>query len=164
MSSVRRVLLTIALGTAIGAGPAVAAPAMAEPWHNNNNDRSVELAALMTGRGVVGEQADSNGWGAVNVRVRSNGRICWSYWIRNVEDPENINIYIGRRGNPNSANDVEVELDDDGSIGRGCTRISRNVARQLMWRPSSFNVQADGDDGAIRGQLRYNGNNNNGNW
>jgi hypothetical protein len=163
MSSVRRVLLTIALGTAIGAGPAVAAPAMAEPWHNNNN-RSANLAALLTGRGVVDEDADSNGWGAVNVRVQSSGRLCWSYWVRNVEDPVNINMYIGRRGNPNDPGDVEVELDDDGSFGRGCTRIGRNLARQLMWEPNRYNVQVDGDDGAIRGQLFRNRNNNNGPW
>ena len=152
--------MTIALGAVIGAGPAVAAPAMAEPWHNNNNNRSADLGALMTRRGVVNEPADSDGWGAVNLRVRSNGRVCWTYWVRNVANPNDINIYIGRRGEPNSAGDVEVEIDDSGSIGQGCTRISRNLARRMMWRPSAFNVQVDGTDGAIRGQLFHNRNNN----
>jgi hypothetical protein len=160
MSSVRRILLTIALGTAIGAGPAVAAPAMADHRHNdNNNSRSADLAALLTGRGVVNEPADSDGWGAANVRVRSNGRVCWTYWVRNVANPDNINIYIGRRGNPNSPGDVEVELDDSGSIGQGCTRVDRDLARLMIRRPHWFNVQVDGDNGAIRGQLFENRNN-----
>src|SRR5690349_25141464 len=109
MSSVRRVLLTFALGTALGAGPAIAAPAMARPWDDRDNDRSSRLETVLTGRGVVGEDRDVNGWGTVNLRVRPNrGQVCFTYFVRGVEDPENINVYVGRRGEANSDNDIEI--------------------------------------------------------
>jgi hypothetical protein len=159
MSSVRRVLLTFALGTALGAGPAIAAPAMARPWDDDDRgrDRSTSLAAVLSGRGVVGEDRDTNGWGTVSLEVRPNrGQVCYTYFVRGVEDPENINLYVGRRGEPNSDDDIEVELRESGSWGSGCRWVDRRVAWSMVRSPGRYNVQVDGENGAIRGQLRWN--------
>jgi hypothetical protein len=158
MFSVRRVLLTFALGTALGAGPAIAAPAMAKPWHDDHDrDRSTTLSALMTGRGVVDDDPDVNGWGTVNLKVRPRiGQVCYTYFVRGVEEPENINVYVGGWGNPNDEDDIEVGLRESGSYGAGCKRINPRVAWAMVRSPGRYNVQVDGEDGAIRGQLRSN--------
>lgn len=159
MSSVRRVLLTFALGTALGAGPAVAAPAMAKPWDNDNDrGRTVTLSTVLTGRGVVGEDRDQNGFGVVNLRIRPNsGQVCWTFWVRGVEDPERIFVYFGGRRDPNDRDrDVAVGLANSGSYGTGCRQINPRAAWAMVRWPSRYNVQVDGEDGAIRGQLRSN--------
>jgi hypothetical protein len=157
MFSVRRVLLTIALGTAIGAGPAVAAPAMANHNHNNN---ARNFAALMTGNGVVNDDADADGWGAVNIRVRPNGQVCYTVYVRRVADAENAKIYVGRRGQ--ELGSFVASLNTNGNWGSGCTWVGKFVAWKIMDRPTRFAVQVEGDDGAIRGQLMRSGGN--GNW
>ena len=158
MFSVRRVLLTCALGTALGAGPAVAAPAMADPWDNNRDrGRAVNLSAMLSARGVVDEDRDLNGWGTVQLRVRPGmGQVCFTYWVRGVEDPENINVYAGGRYDRNRDDDVRIELRDSGSYGTGCRQISPRLAWALAERPGRYNAQVDGEDGAIRGQLHSN--------
>jgi hypothetical protein len=153
--SVRRVLLTIAVGAALGAGPAIAAPAMAQP---NNNNQSVQLQTLMTRYGVVGEPADQDGWGAVNLRVRPNGWVCYTYFIRNVENPQNVAIYAGGWGDPNADADKRLTL-GSGSVGQGCKKVMWFTARGLSRWSSQYNVQVDGTNGAIRGQLHRNNNN-----
>jgi hypothetical protein len=158
MFSVRRVRLTCALGSALGAGPAIAAPAMAQPFdngHDRDRDRSASLSAMLTPRGVVGEDRDQNGWGTVNLRIRPmTGQICFTYAVRNVDDPENIYVYFGGPRDYNRDRDVEIELRDSGSYGSGCRHISPRVAFAMVREPGRYNVQVDGDDGAIRGQLR----------
>jgi hypothetical protein len=160
MFSVRRVLLTFALGTALGAGPAIAAPAMAHPWdddHDNDWGRQVHLTASLSGRGVVGEARDRNGAGEVDLKIRpSTGEVCYDFWVRRVEDPMRIFVYVGGRNDPNDRDDdVEVGLANYGSHAEGCRKISPRVARAIANWPSRYNVQVDGDNGAIRGQLRY---------
>lgn len=158
MKSVRRVLFTFALGAALGAGPVIAAPAMAKPFDDGHDrDREVSLSAVLSGRGVVDEDRDSNGWGVANLRIRPNtGQVCFTYWVRNVDDPENIYVYYGGRRDENRAQDVEVELRENGSGGTGCRTISPKVAWAMVRQPGRYNVQVDGDDGAIRGQLHGN--------
>ena len=161
MFSVRRVLLTFALGTALGAGPAIAAPAMAAPWDNGNDrdrGRTAHLSAMLSGRGVVGDARDRNGVGMVNLQVRpSSGQICWTYWTRGVEDPIRIFVYVGGRHDRNDRDkDVAVGLANSGSFGKGCRQISPRVAWAMVNWPSRYNVMVDGDNGAIRGQLRSN--------
>jgi hypothetical protein len=150
MSSVRRVLLTIALGAALGAGPAIAAPAMAQP-NNNGNNNSTKLAALLTDRGLQG--GDEDGWGAVNLSVRSNGRVCFTYFIQRVDNAHNLTLY---RNGGNGG----VEL-ADGSIGQGCRKVSWKTAWALRKWPSQFYVQVEGNNGPIRGRLFRNGGGNN---
>jgi hypothetical protein len=158
MSSVRRVLLTIALGAALGAGPAIAAPAMAKP-HNNDNNRSAQLSALLTDGGVVAPQAgDPDGWGAVNLRVRSNGWVCYTYYIRRVDNPKITEVYLGGWGNANAPEDKRLTL-GSGGIGQGCKKINKFVARAMIRWPSLYNVQTTGATVAIRGQLHATGNN-----
>jgi hypothetical protein len=163
MSSVRRVLLTIALGAALGAGPAIAGPAMAKHNSNNDKNRSVQLSALLGDNQVVGEPADSDGWGAVNLRVRSNGWVCYTYYVSKVENANNLAVYFGGRGNANADNDKRLTLAGGGTIGQGCKKVSKFFARNLSRWPSLYNVQVDGSNGAIRGQLHRGGGNNN-NW
>jgi hypothetical protein len=145
MSSVRRVLLTIAVGAALGAGPAVATPAMAN--HNNHNNRTTQLGAILTDNGVV--NGDEDGWGVVNLRVRSNGVVCYSYFIRRVEDPENLAVYRG--------GDKKFTLANHGGIGQGCRYVGWATAQGLRNWPSQYYVKVDGDDGSIRGRLHYSG-------
>ena len=152
MSSVRRVLLTIALGAALGAGPAIAAPAMAQ--HNsNNNNNSTQRGALLTDNGVP--NGDEDGWGVVSLRVRPNGVVCYSYFIRRVEDPENLAVY--RAGNK------KFTLANHGSVGQGCRYVGWATAQGLRNWPSQYYVKVDGDDGSIRGRLHYSGGGNH-NW
>lgn len=160
MSTVRRVLLTFALGTALGAGPTVAAPAMAEPWDNGHDwDRTASLSAMLTGRGVVGDDRDQNGVGFVNLRVKpDSGQVCWTFWVRRVEDPERIFVYTGGRRDYNDRDrDVVVGLANSGSSGSGCRQVSPRLTWAMVRWPSRYNVQVDGEDGAIRGQLRSTG-------
>jgi hypothetical protein len=150
MSSVRRVLLTIAVGAALGAGPAIAAPAMAQ--HNdNNNNRSTQLGAILTDNGVP--NGDEDGWGVVNLRVRSNGVVCYSYFIRRVEDAENLAVY--RNG------DKKFTLANHGSVGQGCRYVGWGLAQALKNWPMQYYVKVDGDDGSIRGRLFRSGGNHN---
>lgn len=162
MFSVRRVLLTFALGTALGAGPAIAAPAMAAPWDNGNDrdrGRTANLSAWLNGRGVVGDDRDRNGVGVVNLRIRPNsGQVCWTYWVRGVEDPIRIFVYAGGRRDRNDRDkDVVVGLANAGSSGTGCRSIRPRAAWAMVNRPSRYNVMVDGDNGSIRGQLRSTG-------
>ena len=159
MSSVRRVLLTIALGAALGAGPAIAAPAMAKPNHGNNN--SAKLAAFLNDNGVVGQAADSDGWGGVTLRVRSNGWVCYTYFIQGVAGAHDLAIYRGGWGDPNVNDDRRLTLASTGTVGQGCKKVSWKLAWALKRWPSQYNVQVDGTDGAIRGQLHGGGGNNN---
>jgi hypothetical protein len=156
MSSVRRVLLTIAVGAALGA-TTIAAPAMAKP----NQNRTAQLSALLGDSGVVAPQAaDQDGWGAVSLRVRSNGQVCYSYYISRVANPKTTAIYLGGWGNANVDADKRLTL-GGGSIGQGCKKINKFVARNMMRWPNLYNVQTtSATSGAIRGQL-HGGNNNN---
>lgn len=156
MSSVRRVLLTFALGTALGAGPAIAAPAMARPWGDDDHDRGrqASLAAVLTGRGVVDEPRDTNGWGTLSLKIRpSSGQVCYTYFVRGVEDPEDIYVYVGDRRRKNADRGIAIRLSESGSYGTGCKMIRPSLAREIVRWPSDHNVQVDGDNGAIRGQL-----------
>lgn len=165
MSSVRRVLLTIAVGAALGAAPAIAAPAIAAPAmaeHNNDNNRSAQLSALLGDNGVVAPQAaDSDGWGAVSLRVRSNGSVCYNYYISRVDNPKTTAVYLGGWGNANVDADKRLTL-GGGSIGQGCKKINKFTARAMIRWPNLYNVQTTGATGAIRGQLQRGGNNNGG--
>jgi hypothetical protein len=158
MSSVRRVLLTIAVGAALGA-TTIAAPAVAKP----NQNRTAQLSALLGDSGVVAPQAaDQDGWGAVSLRVRSNGQVCYSYYISGVANPKTTAVYLGGWGNANAAEDKRLTL-GGGSIGQGCKKINKFVARNMMRWPNLYNVQtttAAPGSVAIRGQL-HGGNNNN---
>jgi hypothetical protein len=155
MSSVRRVLLTIAVGAALGAGPAIATPAMAKP----NQHRTAQLTAFLTGNAVVGEPEDADAWGAATIEVSSRGRLCYSVFTRNLGNDVDADIYRSRRGNANEAGDQRVDLDLFGRIGSGCEWIGRELAWRIMSNPSRYNVQVDSSTGAIRGQLRRSGNN-----
>lgn len=160
MFSVRRVLLTFALGTALGAGPAIAAPAMASPWDNDHDrDRATSLSAWLTGRGVVGDDRDRNGLGMVNLRIRPNsGEVCHTYWVRGVDDPIRIFVYAGGRRDYNDRDrDVVLGLANAGSSGTGCRKVNPRLAWGMARWPNRYNVQVDGDDGSIRGQLRSTG-------
>ncbi|WP_204000792.1 CHRD domain-containing protein [Virgisporangium aurantiacum] len=131
---------------------------MAKPWDDDrDHDRSTSLAAVLSGRGVVDEDRDTNGWGTVSLQVRPDrGQVCFTYFVRGVEDPENINVYVGRRGDPNSDADIVAELRDSGSWGSGCRQVGPRTAWAMVRSPGRYNVQVDGEDGAIRGQLRWN--------
>jgi hypothetical protein len=152
MSSVRRVLLTIALGAALGAGPAIAAPAMAKHNNNGNNNNSTRLAAILTDRGL--NNGDDDGFGAVNLTVRSNGRVCYTYFIQRVENAHDLAIYRGNN---------KITLANFGSIGQGCRKVSWQTAWALRNWPSQFTVRVEGSDGPIRGRVFRNGGGNN-NW
>jgi hypothetical protein len=162
MSSVRRVLLTIALGTAIGAGPAIAAPATAKPNDNKNwNNNSRELAAVLRGSQASG-MGDPDGWGLANVRVRSNGQVCYQLLAGRLSGTYDANIYYNERGDDNDASDVRVELRTPSSgWAQGCKWVKPLVARNMMKNPSDYNVEIFADSGAVRGQLFRNGGNNN---
>jgi hypothetical protein len=154
MSSVRRVLLTLALGAALGAGPAIAAPAMAAPMKYR------DFSALLSGSRVVAPTtADGDAWGAATVRVSSRGRLCYSIYTRNLGDSVNAKIYFARRGEANELGDARVDLDLFGRWGSGCERIGRDLAWRIMKFSSWYNVQANSNTGSIRGQLRSNSNN-----
>jgi hypothetical protein len=155
MSSVRRVFLTIALGAALGAGPAIAAPAMAQP----NNNRSVQLTAFLTDNGVVGEPADPDGWGAATIEVSSRGRLCYNVFTRNLGPGIDADIFRSPRGDANGPGDHRVNLDMFGRLGSGCEWIGRELAWRIISNPRWYNVQVDSNTGAIRGQLRRSGNN-----
>jgi hypothetical protein len=156
MSSVRRVLLTIAVGAALGA-TTIAAPAMAKP----NQNRTAQLTAFLTDNSVVGEPADADGWGAATVEVSSRGRLCYSVYTRNLGNDVDADIYRSRRGEANEMSDHRVDLDLFGRWGSGCEWIGRELAWRIMNNPSSYNVQVDSSTGAVRGQLRRSGGNNN---
>jgi hypothetical protein len=158
MSSVRRVLLTIAVGAAVGAGPAIAAPAMAT--HNRHRD----FAAILNGSRVVvqpGTTADADAWGAANVRVFSRGRLCYSLYTRNLGTGIDAKIFESPRGDANAAVDARVTLDTVGRWGSGCEWIGKELAWKIMKNPSGYNVQVNSSTGAIRGQLFRNSNNHN---
>lgn len=154
MSSVRRVLLTIALGAALGAGPAIAGPAMAK--HNSNDkNNSTKLSAFLSDRGM--NNGDEDGWGAVNLTVKKNGVVCYTYFITRVADAENLAVY--RNGQK------RFTLANQGSVGQGCRKVGWQTAWGLRNWPSNYYVQVDGDDGSIRGRLfRNGGGGGNGNW
>lgn len=148
MSSVRRVVLTIALGVAVGAGPALANPALAAPSHR-------DLATLMTGSQEVPGPGDPDGWGAANVRIwPRSGRVCYTMYVRGVADVTAAHIHAGRRG---AAGEVKVMLEAP-TMGwaRGCEEIAPELARQIVRRPSRYYVNVHSKSfaaGAVRGQL-----------
>jgi hypothetical protein len=156
MSSVRRVLLTIAVGAALGAGPAIAAPAMAAPMKYR------DLTAFLNGSRVVvqpGTTADADAWGAATVRVYAKGRVCYSVYTSKLGTGIDAKIYRGGNGDGNDDADVRATLDMFGSVGSGCEWIPKIVARQMMKTPGWYNLQVNSNTGSIRGQLRKSGNN-----
>jgi len=124
---------------------------MAKPNHNGHNN-STKLAAILTDRGI--DNGDEDGWGAVNLSVRSNGWVCYTYFIQNVQGAHDLAVY--RDGSK------KFTLADSGSIGQGCRKVNWKTAWALKKWPNQYLVQVDGTDGPIRGRLFRNGGGNNG--
>ena len=150
--SVRRSLLTLAVGAVLGAGPVLASPAPAAP----PNHGSRTLAAVLTGRQEVPGPGDANGWGAANVRVWPwSGRVCYTLFAQRVDGTVNgAHLHVGPAG---QSGGVEAPLEPP-VLGwsRGCTVITTNVARQLARWPGRYYVNVHSTafpNGAIRGQL-----------
>jgi hypothetical protein len=151
--SVRRSLLTAALGALLGAGPALAAPAPAAAPPNHNYR---QLRAVLDGRQEVPGPGDRGGWGTATVQVwADSGRVCYSVSVRRLRGRvTEAHIHFGRRG---YAGGVEAELDPPvRGYSDGCTRITSNVASQLVRWPGRYYVNVHTTrypDGAVRGQL-----------
>jgi hypothetical protein len=141
--------LSIALGVVVGAGPALANPALAAPSHR-------DLSAWMTGRQEVPAAGDPDGWGATNVRIwPRSGRICYTLFVRRIASAITAaHIHEGRRG---IAGPVVVPLETPTSgWARDCAEIDRDLARRIARHPSRFYVNVHNEGfpaGAVRGQL-----------
>jgi hypothetical protein len=152
MSSVRRILLTVALGAVLGAGPAIAGPAQAD----HGSRRSRDLAALLTGSQEVPGPGDTNAWGAANIRIwPSSGRLCYTLFVRNVDGTiDGAHIHAGAWG---VAGDVVVPLVPPvNGWSRDCLTVEKTVAADLVKAPRKFYVNVHSKAlpaGAIRGQL-----------
>lgn len=153
--SVRHSLLALAAGVLLGAAPVVAAPASAAP--PPSPFRSVQLAALLSGRQEVPGPGDPRGWGAASVSVSPlTGQVCYTLTVHALFGrATEAHIHVGSVGR---AGGVEAELTAPGRIGvsHSCTRISTVVARQLARWPERYYVNvhtARYPSGAIRGQL-----------
>jgi hypothetical protein len=143
-----RILMTIALGAAVGAGPAIASPASAAPGG------AVNLSALLSGA-KENPAADPDGWGAANVRVWPwSGKICYTLFVRQIATPTAAHIHAGKAG---VNGDVKVELNAP-TMGwsTGCEWIGKSLAWKLAVKPSRYYVNVHNaayPNGAIRGQL-----------
>jgi hypothetical protein len=142
-------VLSIALGVAVGAGPAVATPAVAAPAHR-------DLAALLTGAREVPGPGDPDGWGAANVRIwPKSGRICYTLFVRRLAPAITAaHIHAGKRG---EAGPVVVPLEAPvPGWARDCDTIDPDLAKQIARRPWRYYVNVHNDGfpaGAVRGQL-----------
>jgi CHRD domain-containing protein len=150
MSAVRRVLLTVALGAAVGAGPAITSPAMA---HSGTGYQS--LSAFLTGSQEVPDPGDADGWGVANVRVwPSTGKLCYTLFVRRVSEPAAAHIHAGKRG---TSGDVKVELNAPvHGWSVGCETIDPALAAKIAAKPQRYYVNVHSmafSNGAVRGQL-----------
>jgi hypothetical protein len=136
MNSVRRIVTSVALGVALGAG-AIASPAMASPhWGgNNNNDDSTRFSAVLRG----------DGWGAFNAELDEDGRFCYTLFVRNT-DADEAEIDLGNR--TISLNDVRR------GRSTGCKWLSDRTAWQLTRSRMGAEVRVEGDGDELEGRLR----------
>ncbi len=153
MSVVRRAVVCIAVGAAVGAGPALAGPASADTGTPHHRD----LRALLTGAQEVPGPGDSDAWGAANVRVwPERGTLCYTLFVRRVNGVVNgAHIHAGTRGETGK---VVVSLKAPvRGWSAGCTTLAKADAAAIATAPRRFYVNVHSDvfaGGAVRGQLR----------
>jgi hypothetical protein len=133
----------------------VALPAELAGGQRRTSD--VKLIAAMSGAEEV-PAGDVDGYGAANITVRRNRRICWHIAARNIEeDIVGGHIHRGARGENGP---IVVPLFDEADLdpsAKGCERVGRSLRREIARFPSRFYVNIHTSpsfpDGAIRGQL-----------
>lgn len=117
---------------------------------------AARLTANLTGAAEVPGPGKANASGSAVVRVNTvQRRVCYTVNFNRVPNATMAHIHAGARG---VAGPPVVTLVRAGPrLFQSCTRVSRQLARDLIERPRRFYVNVHSTafpDGAIRGQLR----------
>ena len=134
-------------------GAAAATAIAASPLHAQSAAR---LTANLTAAAEVPGPGKANASGSATVRVNTvQRRVCYNVSFNRIPNATMAHIHAGARG---VAGPPVVTLTRVGPRAfQGCTRVSRQLARDLIDRPRRFYVNVHSaafPDGAVRGQLR----------
>jgi CHRD domain len=134
----------------------VAAAAAATAASPLSAQTAARLSANLTGAAEVPGPGKTNASGSAVVRVNAaQRRVCYTVNFRNIPNATMAHIHAGARG---VAGPPVVTLNRAGPRAfEGCTRVGRQLARDLVDRPRQFYVNVHSaafPDGAVRGQLR----------
>jgi hypothetical protein len=121
----------------------------------------LRLIAAMSGAEEIDQNGqpnagDPDGYGAANVTVRRNRRVCWHIAARNIDAVVGGHIHRGAAGSNGPIVVPFFESADLDPSARGCERVGRALWRELRRTPSAFYVNVHTSafpGGAIRGQL-----------
>ena len=140
-----RLLVLTALGLALVPAFALAGGA-----------KTIVLKASLTGAAEI-PPGDVNGNGSVTIRLKSETKVCWAFaGLKKIGKPTAAHIH---KGKPGQVGPVVIPL-GAAFAAKGCTSANASVVTDLRKNPGNYYVNvhnAEFPDGAIRGPLRFGG-------